>query len=324
MLVPCHSLPEPASTMYSRSRSLAFPMLAASLACAPAATIRTAPVTDPSGFRVIAPATGEQVTLARMTELLSRSDIIFFGEQHDDRETHRAEALVLEALGRSSRPVVLSLEMLERDVQGVLDDYLAGRVSEADFLARSRPWPNYVTDYRPLVEMAKANGWPVVASNVPRRIASAVGRQGLAVLDTMAPAERAHVAQEIICPNDAYRARFMEQMSGHSAGGAAPSTADTLPTAIAERYYLAQCIKDETMAESILDVRRRAPRNAIVIHFNGAFHSDFSQGTHARVVRREQGLRTVGITAVPTADPRSAMIAEHRDRADFIIFTRRP
>ena len=315
---------QPDAFMFIRTRRPAVFVLAFVAACAPAVTTRTNPAPDPSGFRIVVPATGEQITMARMNELLTRHDIVFFGERHDDRETHRAEAIVLEALGRSNRPVVVSLEMFERDVQGVLDDYLAGRVSEADFLARARPWPNYVTDYRPLVEMAKGNGWPVVASNVPRRIASAVARQGLAALDSLTAPERAYVARDILCPGDAYRTRFMDQMRGHSPGGAAPAAADTLPTAVAERFYLAQCVKDETMAEAIVEARRRSPRNAVIIHFNGAFHSDFGQGTVARVLRRESGLSTAGITAVPSSDPGSAAIAEHLNRASFIIFTRQP
>ena len=303
---------------------VAWSVLGVAAACAPAATLRTVPPADPSGFRIVVPATGEQLTMASMNEMLTRSDIIFFGEVHDDRETHRAEVMVLDALGRSKRPVVLSLEMFERDVQPVLDDYLAGRITEAELLAASRPWPNYPTDYRPLVEMAKANNWPVVASNVPRRIASAIARHGLAVLDSLPARERTHAARDILCPDDGYRTRFMAEMRSHSPAGARPSTADTLPTAVAERYYLAQCAKDETMAESIVEARRRAPRNAIVVHFNGAFHSDFGHGTHARVRRREPRWATVGISAVPSHDPATEAITPHVNRADFIIFTRRP
>src|SRR5690349_22509367 len=47
-------------------------------------------------------------------------------------------------------------EMFERDVQPALDAYLAGRLSEKDFRAQSRPWGNYDTAYRPLIERAKA------------------------------------------------------------------------------------------------------------------------------------------------------------------------
>ena len=292
-------------------------------ACAPAATVSSASPSLPPDFRIDVPATGEQTTFEGMNAILTRLDVIFFGEQHDDPQTHRAEALVLEAIGRSSRPVIVSLEMFERDVQPALDAYLTGRISETDFMVASRPWPRYATDYRPLVELAKERGWPVVAANVPRPIASGIARRGLAALDSLSPAERLHAAREISCPTDAYRSRFMEQMRSHSPGsGPAPQAGDTLPTAVAERFYLSQCVKDETMAESIVEARRRAPGNAIVVHFNGAFHSDFALGTADRVHRREPGWGAGVITAVPAPDPASASVAPHVGRANFIIFTR--
>lgn len=258
-----------------------------------------------------------------LVQRAAAADIVFFGEQHDDPETHRVEFGLLDALGRSGRPVILSLEMFERDSQQLLDDYLAGRVSESDFLARSRPWDRYITDYRPMVELAKTRGWPVIASNIPRPTASAVGRRGLAALDTLTPAERGWAARDIQCPDDAYRARFMETMRGHGPGGAAPAAGDTLPTAVATRYYLAQCVKDETMAESIVEARNRAPANAVVVHYNGAFHSDYRQGTVSRVVRRAPDARVVVITAVPVTDLAGANLSSHAGRADIVIFTRR-
>ena len=278
---------------------------------------------DAAGFRVVAPDTRTDLGYQQLIDRLAHADVVFFGEQHDDPETHRAEAIVLESLGGIGRPVVLSLEMFERDVQAVLDGYLAGHVSEADFLARARPWPRYATDYRPLVELAKRRGWPVIAANVPRPMASAVGRRGLAALDTLAPAERPFVAGDNVCPKDDYYARFMEQMQGHGTGsGSGPAAGDTLPTAMAERFYLAQCVKDETMAESIVAARRRAPRNAIVVHFNGSFHSDYGQGTVDRVRRREPGWTLAVVTAIPVRNPAAAPVAPESGRADFVIFTR--
>ena len=99
---------------------------------------------------------------------LSYADVVFVGEQHDDPNTHRLELAVLDGLARRRGNIILSLEMFERDVQAVLDDYLADRMTEEAFLKASRPWPRYQTDYRPLVEFAKRRGWSVVAANVPR------------------------------------------------------------------------------------------------------------------------------------------------------------
>jgi uncharacterized iron-regulated protein len=116
----------------------------------------------------------------QMAAEAASSDVIFFGEQHDDGNAHRLERSLLEAVSRRRSDVIVSLEMFERDVQGLLDDYLAGKIDEPTFLKTARPWPNYNADYRPLVEFAKAKGWRVIAANVPRPIASAVSKQGLA------------------------------------------------------------------------------------------------------------------------------------------------
>ena len=263
--------------------------------------------------------------MSQMLEGVSRADVVFFGEQHDDLETHRAEFETLDAIGRLGRPVVLSLEMFERDVQPVLDDYLAGRITETEFLSHARPWPNYATGYRRLVELARARHWSVVAANVPRPLASAVGRKGIVALDTLTPRERLTAAHENVCPMDDYHARFMDEMHAHSTGsGGAAEPGDSLPTAMAERFYVAQCVKDETMAESIVKARRGAPRDAIVVHFDGAFHSDYAQGTVERVKRREPSWNLVVISAVPVADPLVAPIAPESGVADFVIFTKRP
>jgi uncharacterized iron-regulated protein len=292
-------------------------------ACAPRSGAVTAPISVP-GVRAVEVSSARDLDFAALVGRISDADVVFFGENHDDAETHRVEFGLLDAIGRTGRPVILSLEMFERDAQPFLDDYLAGRITEGDFLAKSRPWDRYITDYRPMVELAKVKGWPVIASNVPRPMASAVGRKALVALDTLTPAERAWAARDIQCPDDPYRARFMQTMRGHGGSSSpAPAPGDTLPTATATRFYLAQCIKDETMAESIVDARNRAPRDAILVHYDGAFHSDYRQGTVDRVRRRAPNLRLAVITAVPVLDPTTATLADHAGRADFIIFTKR-
>jgi uncharacterized iron-regulated protein len=293
-------------------------------ACAPAAPARLAPSPVMPAVRAYNSAEKRMVPFDKLIAKAARADVVFFGEQHDDAETHFAEFALLEGIGRVRSNVVLSLEMFERDVQAVLDDYLAGRTSEADFLAKSRPWPQYATDYRQLVLLARARGWPVVASNVPRAIASAVSRKGLAALDTLPAASRAHVARDIACPHDDYYARFAEEMKTHGNGGpgSAPDTAAARVTT--DRFYEAQCIKDETMGESIAQALARAGAGAIVVHFDGAFHSDFGLGTAARAVRRIAKPRSVTISAVPVADPATATVAQYAPRADFVLLTKKP
>lgn len=274
------------------------------------------PVAGGVPHRVADGATGDVVGFEALVDRATEADVVFFGEQHDDPDTHRLQVALLESLAVRGADVVLSLEMFERDVQPRLDAYLAGRIDEEAFLAEARPWPNYATDYRPLVEMAKERGWPVVAANVPRTYAAGVAQSGLEALNSLPPDERALIAREIECPRDEYYARFLVAMGAHpGAAGEAEGRA--------VRYYEAQCVKDETMAESIVSALAAHP-DAVVVHVTGAFHSDFGQGVPRRVERRVPGVRTVVVSAVPVAEPSRGSIEEHQGRADYLIFTRDP
>jgi uncharacterized iron-regulated protein len=257
-----------------------------------------------------------------MLQELSKADAVFLGEQHDDRGTHALQLAVLEGLARRNVQVVLALEMFERDVQPQLDAYLAGTMPESAFLAQSRPWPNYGPDYRPLVEFAKKKGWPVIASNVPRNVASMVSRGGLSALDTLIASSQPWVADERQCgPGDKYAKKFgktMEDMGGH--GSAA------MPPEMIGRFYEAQCVKDETMAESIVRAFDRYP-NAMVVHVAGGFHVEEGLGTVERVKRRvKQGATTRKVSDfpvvmfVPTPDLDSAKAGAQRHLGDYVVY----
>ena len=252
------------------------------------------------------------------------ADVIFVGEQHDDVNTHRLELAVLEVLARRRDTVIVSLEMFERDVREPLDHFLMGHLAEDEFLKVSRPWPRYRTDYKPLVDFAVSKKWPVVAANVPRPLASEISKGGLGVLDAKTGDDRALFARELKCPtDDDYFRRFGDAMGDHPAGDKPPTPAEKRQTT--ERFYFAQCVKDETMAESIAESysagAATGPR-PVVVHFNGAFHSDFTTGTAARAIRRLPGKRVVVITMVPVATlDGPAPDAAERRRADYLVYT---
>lgn len=297
-----------------------------STACASSGRTATAPTSaaSPAALRVYDTKAARFISFDQLIDVAAKTDVVFFGEQHDDPATHSAEAAVLAALGSRRGNVTVTLEMFERDVQPLLDQYLAGNISEKNFLDGSRPWDRYATDYRPMVELARVHGWPVIAGNVPRRIASAVSKKGLAVLDTMNKVERGYSAAQNACPKDAYYAKFSETMNGHSAGGGPPTASDASAMArMTDLFYEAQCIKDETMGESIANALTKWP-GQLVYQVDGAFHSDSKLGTAARVVRRVPNAKIVVLTGVPVADLSKADPKEHADRADYIMFTRAP
>lgn len=246
------------------------------------------------------------------------ADVVFLGEPHDDPGTHRMELALLQAVARRRGNVVLTLEMFERDVQPILNRYLAGTVPEDLFLRESRPWSNYGSDYRPLIEFAKAHGWRVVAGNVPRRMASAVATKGLPAVSQIADSTRAWAASEFRCPEDDYFRRFGKAMGDHPMGNGPPPSPGEL-AAMTARFYQAQCVKDETMAESIVRARSDAG-TPLVIQYNGDFHSDFGEGTVARVKRRLPGAKILVISAIPVASLDSIRPKVWRKQGGWLLF----
>jgi uncharacterized iron-regulated protein len=239
---------------------------------------------------------------------LARADAVFVGEQHDDRNTHRLELAIVEGLTRRGVPVVVALEMFERDVQPIVERYASGAIDEEQFLKDSRPWPRYATDYRPLIEFARAHKLPIIASNVPRRIAADVGKTGLSVVDGLGT-DRGLAAKELNCPTSgSYYDRFAAAMGGHQ--GSNPN------------FYYAQCVKDETMGEAVAEAFKKATDRVTIVHINGAFHSDFGEGTAESARRRMPGRRIAVVSMLPVDD----LDAEKPDdedlkRADYLVFT---
>lgn len=240
---------------------------------------------------------------------LARADAVFVGEQHDDPNTHRLELAIVEGLTRRGAPVVVALEMFERDVQGSLDKYVAGTITEEQFLKESRPWPRYATDYRPLIEFARANKLPIVASNVPRRVAADVGKTGLSAVDALAGGDRRLAARELQCPvSGSYFDRFAAAMGNHAGASS--------------NFYFAQCVKDETMGESVAETFHTSPGRLTIVHFDGAFHSDFGEGTAESARRRMPGRRIAVVSILPVSDIDAAKPPDaDLKRADYLVYT---
>jgi uncharacterized iron-regulated protein len=278
------------------------------------------PAPNYTPHRVFDTRKNQFVDFETLASRLAAADLVFVGEQHNDPATHRMELAILEGIARRRDSVVVALEMWERDVQPLLDRYLAGSATEEELLKDGRPWKNYAADYRPLVELARARGWPVIASNVPRPLASLVSRGGLAALDTLSAAARQRVAASIACPEDDYFEKFravMGDLSSHQPGSSADSSA-----ALLLRIYHAQCIKDETMGESV--ARAWSP-GRLVVHYNGAFHSDFRLGTVDRARQRAGDAKALVVTAIPVADlDRLKPSKEERKRADYLVYVLAP
>lgn len=282
---------------------LAFVLLpAAALADPPAAT---APDTKPA-YRLVHSRTGQEVTLARAADDLAAQDVVYFGELHDNVAGHRVYAELAALLADRRADLVISFEMFERDVQGVVNDYLRGRIEEAEFLKHGRPWKDYARDYKPLVELARGRKLDVIAGNLPRSVAGKVASQD-------GPASP-FLPRTTAAPRDRYWELFVEAMKGHPGADGA-----------AERMYRAQCAKDDAMAESIADYLATHPhRRPLVIHCNGNFHSDYGLGTVARLAQRVPLARSAVVSMVAAADVVLADVTTARPRAHYLLLVPAP
>ena len=138
-------------------------------------------------------------------------NMVFVGEIHNHNVGHMIEYQLLSNYYFNTTSIgikhfALSLEMFERDVQTLLSGYLSDQMTRGFFLGNSRPWPNYETDYQPMVEFIhkSKNNSTVLAANIPRRYAALVAAGNESVLWEMPVVERSYVAPAIDAPHDEY------------------------------------------------------------------------------------------------------------------------
>ena len=247
---------------------------------------------------------GKKVKYAKMIKKISEADVLLFGEQHNNPISHWLQLEVTKELfSIKNNNLVLGAEMIETDNQKVLDEYLEDKKTEEEFEEEARLWNNYKTDYKPLVLFAKDNQLKFIASNIPRRYATMVYKEGIESLDTLDEATKNWIAPlpiEIDLELPGYQ-NMLKMMSGHG------------PTD--ENFPKAQAVKDATMGYSI--TQNWSP-GKYFIHYNGTYHSDNYEGTMWYVNHYNPAIICATISTVSQKDI-SKLEEENIGKADFII-----
>jgi uncharacterized iron-regulated protein len=277
---------------------------------------QTATITE-ANYRIF-DGRGNPATLEKIVDELKNVDVIFLGELHDDATAHFLQAEIFrrafEKYNRD-RQIALSLEMFERDVQIVVDEYLNNLISENHFLLSSRPWGNYKTDYRPLVEFAKANKLPVIAANAPRRYVNMVSRSGRDSLNALSRQAKQWLAPLPFQPaSEAFAKKFNALMGG--GGGSAMPAAKMSSGNILD----SQTLWDATMAFSIAEYLKRAA-DPLVIHLNGGFHTENRLGTPEHLLKYAKKARFLVVTMRYEQDFQNFDKTKHAALGDFVILT---
>jgi uncharacterized iron-regulated protein len=247
---------------------------------------------------------GKKVKYEKVLKAALEADVVFFGESHNNPIAHWMELeLTKDFYKAKGDNLILGAEMFERDNQLILNEYLAGKISGKSFKDEARLWPNYSTDYKPLVEFAKEHKLPFIATNVPRRYASVAYKKGFEGLDSLDAEAKSYIAPLPIA-YDADLKCYKDMLSMMGMGAH-----------VNENFPKAQAVKDATMAYSIAGY---AEKGKLFFHYNGSYHSDNYQSILWHLNQYKPGLKIVTISTVEQPDI-DTISNEFRSQADFIL-----
>jgi uncharacterized iron-regulated protein len=243
---------------------------------------------------------GKKASYKDIINSSQKAEVLLFGEYHDNSVAHWLELEITKDLF-GKKLLVLGAEMLEADNQKQVNQYLNSEVNQKKLDSTARLWPNYKTDYKPLVDFAKENKIDFIATNIPRRFASLVYKNGFEALDKLSIEEKIWIAP-LPFQYDANLpgySKMAQEMGGH--GG------ENLPKA--------QASKDATMAYFI---NRNRKENSLFIHYNGSYHSDNFEGINWYLKQENPSIKIITIATVSQNDI-SKLEPEYLGKANFII-----
>jgi len=253
---------------------------------------------------------GKKASYKALLKDAGDAQVVFFGELHNNPICHWLQfELTTDLYDLKQDKLVLAAEMFERDDQLLLNEYIGKFIRKKDFEKEAKLWPNYKTDYAPLVNFAYDHNLKFIATNIPRRYAALVNLKGFEGLDSINAYQRAMIAPLPIkydSTMNCYKA--MKEMFAGSG-----------PMHKVMNIAEAQAIKDATMGYYIY---KNIEEDGIVLHYNGSYHSDNYEGAvwYARDFARRFPFDTnvVTITCVEQDDI-DKLSEEHIGKADYII-----
>jgi uncharacterized iron-regulated protein len=211
---------------------------------------------------------------------LQTARVVYLGEIHDRESDRQQQLMMIEALFKYKPKVAIGMEMFQRPAQPILDRYLAGKITATELREQTefdRRWGYKWESYELILRFAKANHLPIIALNTPTEITRKVAKQGLESL-TGSDLQYIPPLAEIDRSNAKYREAILESYQGHMGMvGTASKSFD--------RFYNAQLLWDETMAERIANFAKQQPNYQIIV-LAGQSHIIYGHGIPDRVYRR--------------------------------------
>ncbi|MSP97821.1 MAG: PDZ domain-containing protein [Betaproteobacteria bacterium] len=231
--------------------------------------------------------------------LAAGREIVLLGEKHDEADHHAWQLQTLAALHALRPRMVIGFESFPRRVQAVLDQWIAGELSETQFLDKSdydKVWSMPSRLYMPLFQFARINRIPMLALNVDRELTRQITQSGW---DGVAVANKEGVSRPAPA-SPAYRDTLFDIYKEHprarqKSGDVSRTDADFL------HFIDSQTTWDRAMAEALTQRLRVAPDNArpLAVGIMGAGHIRDGHGVPHQ-------LRDLGISSIAALVPVAA------------------
>ena len=216
----------------------------------------------PAGDRTTA------ITQPRLLKDLAEKRVVLLGEHHDDADHHRWQLQVITALHTQHPNMVIGMEMLPRRAQPVLDQWVAGQLTEADLLRQTdwaRVWAFDPGLYLPILHFARLNRIPVIGVNVDRKLISMISEKGFASL----PADQREGVSAPAAPKAGYRDELAQVFKQHVERGN--------DDAAVARFIEAQLFWDRAFAEGLAAAAKQ-PGQPLVVGIMGTGHLQGGDG----------------------------------------------
>ena len=223
--------------------------------------------------------TGLRLSIDGMIGMLSGARLVSVGETHDNLNDQRVELTVVRELYRRfPGKVAIGMEMFREPQQAVLDRWVAGELTELEFLKESKWYGTWGYDfgaYRDLLLFAKENRIDVIALNPSKELQEAVRRTGL---DNV-PEDLRRKLPEIGETDPWQRAVLRGVFGGHAGHGGGDESFDS--------FLRVQLLWEETMAQNVVDYLK-SPRGEgkRMVTITGGWHVKYGFGLPKKVIRR--------------------------------------
>jgi uncharacterized iron-regulated protein len=248
---------------------------------------------------------GKETTYGKMADHLAKADVVLFGELHNNPIVHWLQLEVTKDLFEMRKEaLILGAEMFEADDQVIVNEYLSGTIEHEHLVREAKVWDNYDTDYRPLMDFANGHGLRFIATNIPRRYANLVAREGMKALEGLSEEAKRWIAPLPVTV-DLSAPGYREMMEMGMAHGMQMEP---------ENFVAAQAVKDATMAYFII---KNLSAKGLFIHYHGDFHSQKYSGIYWYLKKADRDLRIVTISSVEGKT--LEFDEEYRGLADFIL-----